>query len=81
MNIPLLSFQNFRRDCSYPFRQRNMAAHFSLVRLSSEDATRQSDHLRILGGMLLENEPMYPGIKSWYVNKVVPGLKSSQRVA
>jgi predicted transcriptional regulator len=31
--------------------------------------------------MLLENEAMYPGIDRWYSEKVLPGLKTSERIA
>jgi predicted transcriptional regulator len=31
--------------------------------------------------MLLENEEMYPGIGRWYKDKVLPGLKTSERIA
>jgi predicted transcriptional regulator len=40
-----------------------------------------SDDLLTLKSLLLENEDMYPGIDRWYAEKVVPGLKASERIA
>jgi hypothetical protein len=48
--------------------------------LGPEDARKETDNLRILRELLLANEGMYPGIDRWYAEKVVPGLKNSQRI-
>lgn len=54
---------------------------FRIVRLGGSAARKQTDELRILRGMLLQSEDMYPGIDKWYCEKVLPGLRSSERVA
>ena len=54
---------------------------FRLVRLGGSAARKQTDEIQILRKMLLENEAMYPGIGRWYTEKVLPGLKTSERLA
>lgn len=53
---------------------------FKIVRLGGSAARKQTDELKILRNMLLESEAMYPGIDQWFTKKVLPGLKSSERV-
>ena len=52
-----------------------------IVRLSESDAKHQSDHIVNFSKLVLANETMYPGIDKWLKNKVIPGLKASERVA
>jgi predicted transcriptional regulator len=54
---------------------------FSVVRLTQADAQGQTDHLKHFRELILQNEPMYPGIRRWLQHKVLPGLKTSERVA
>ncbi len=54
---------------------------FKLVKLGVSAARKQSDELKLFRGMILENEGMYPGIDKWFSDKVIPGLKTSERVA
>jgi hypothetical protein len=54
--------------------------NFQVVRLSEADARDDSDHLKKLRELVLENEPMYPNIEKWFDAKVVPGLKDSERI-
>jgi predicted transcriptional regulator/N-acetylglutamate synthase-like GNAT family acetyltransferase len=54
---------------------------FKIVRLREEDARGLSDHLRDFSELILQNEPMYPGIDKWLSDKVIPGIKDSQRAA
>jgi predicted transcriptional regulator len=54
---------------------------FRFVELKAFHAQNQTDGLKTLHQMLLANEDMYPGIGRWYLDKVVPGLKNSERVA
>lgn len=54
---------------------------FKLVKLGESAARKQTDELKILQAMLLESEPMYPAIDRWYAEKVLPGLRTSERVA
>ncbi len=53
---------------------------FSVVRLSEADARGDTDHLKRLRELVLENEPMYPNIKKWFDEKVIAGLKASERI-
>ena len=55
-------------------------ADFRVVRLSDADARGDSNHLRELRELVLENEPMYPNIQKWFDEKVMPGLKASERI-
>jgi predicted transcriptional regulator len=54
---------------------------FRIAQLGSEDAKRESDNLKTLKGLLMANEAMYPKIDRWYLDKVIPGLKNSRRIA
>jgi predicted transcriptional regulator len=54
---------------------------FRLVRLGESAARKQTDELKILESMLLEAGDMYPGIDRWYIDKVIPGLRTSERAA
>lgn len=54
---------------------------FRVIRLTEEDATRSTDPLRTLGEQLAFQEEMYPRIKTWFRDKVIPGLRDGSRVA
>ena len=54
---------------------------FRFVRLNERDAKNLSDHLSYFKDLVSANEEMYPGIDKWVDHKVIPGLKSSERVA
>jgi predicted transcriptional regulator len=53
---------------------------FKVVRLGKADAEDLTDHLKTLRELVLENEPMYPNIDTWFDKKVIPGMKISERV-
>jgi len=53
----------------------------SLERIESSDAKHSSDALRHLVNLLHESEDMYPGIRNWARDKVIPGLRDNSRVA
>jgi predicted transcriptional regulator len=54
---------------------------FRIVRLRESDVIGESDHLRTFSKLVLESSPMYPGIRDWLGEKVIPGLGSNERVA
>lgn len=54
---------------------------FRIVRLTEADARSDTDHLQMFRGLVETNEDMYPGIRSWMSKKVLPGMKSSERIA
>ena len=53
----------------------------NIVRLSALDAKYNSDLLKAFENRIVESEEMYPNIKEWFQQRVVPGIKSSQRTA
>lgn len=59
----------------------SLSANFRVVRLGETDARGCSDELKTLTNMIGANEDMYPNIRRWIREKVVPGLKSSERAA
>lgn len=59
----------------------SLIARFRLVELSKIDAQRWTDDLVLLRELILSNEAMYPKINHWFSEKVLPGLKSTERVA
>lgn len=54
---------------------------FRILELGERDACKETDGLNTLRQLLIANEGMYPEIERWYLNKVIPGLRSSERVA
>lgn len=54
--------------------------NFEVIRLSQEHARAYTDHLKNFRELVLENQPMYPNIDKWFDQKVIPGIKISQRV-
>lgn len=54
---------------------------FRIVKLKESDAYGDTDHLKTFKNLVLANEDMYPGITKWLKAKVIPGLKSTERVA
>jgi predicted transcriptional regulator len=58
-----------------------LATIFRIVKLEEADARRNSDELKTLTNLVSTSEDMYPGIHRWMREKVVPGLKSSERAA
>lgn len=55
--------------------------NFRVIRLTGEDAARSTDSLNLLNELLVSNEDMYPAIKRWFREKVVPGLRDGSRIA
>ena len=51
-----------------------------IIRLNSTDAIHDTDHLLSFKNLVLSNEDMYPNIDKWVRDKVLPGLKTSERV-
>jgi len=58
-----------------------MATNFTFATLSAEDARKRTDNLHLLGSLLSECSEMYPAIDKWYKDKVVPGLRTGERIA
>ena len=56
-------------------------APFRFLQLGPADAKRLSDNLNTLRQMIVANEQMYPSIGRWFEDKVVPGLRSAERIA
>ena len=54
---------------------------FRLAQLRRDDARKETDNQQILRNLLLENEPMYPEIGRWYKQKVLPGMRTGERIA
>jgi len=53
---------------------------FRVVRLTEADARGDTDHLKKLRELVLENELMYPNIQRWFDEKVMEGLRTSERI-
>ena len=58
-----------------------LKGEFCIKELRGPDASNRSDHFAALRKLIVANEEMYPNIAKWFQTKVVPGLKSSKRVA
>lgn len=55
--------------------------NLQIVRLSEDDVKFETDNLAIFRKLVLGNEHMYPQIDKWFSERVVPGLKSTERIA
>src|ERR1700693_836661 len=51
-----------------------------IVRLAEGDVRCRTDHLSDFRSLLVENDPLYPGIGSWLTSKVLPGIRHNERV-
>src|SRR5260370_30954794 len=58
-----------------------LSANFRVLKLGQTDARICSDELKTLTNLILSTEDMYPNIGRWISEKVLPGLKSSERAA
>lgn len=58
-----------------------LASNFRVVRLGEADASKYSDDLKTLTNMIRSSDDLYPRIDRWIKEKVVPGLRTSERVA
>jgi len=58
-----------------------LASNFRIVRLGKLEALKSADDMGVLKSLIHASEDMYPGIRHWFSDKVVPGLKSEQRIA
>src|SRR5512147_3036884 len=58
-----------------------LASRFRIVEIGGADAKRTTDNLRTLKSLIVTSEDMYPGIQRWFAEKVVPGLRASERIA
>ena len=52
---------------------------FSVVRLQSTDAKRETDRFRELRDLIVQNEERYPAILQWFSRKVQGGIVSGER--
>ena len=49
--------------------------------INSDEVERDTDDFKSFVDLILRHEDMYPGIDKWLKNKVVPGIKSGERVS
>jgi predicted transcriptional regulator len=59
----------------------SLAPKFRIVQLGKEDAIQRTDDLRVLKALIVASEDMYPRIGGWFEEKVLPGLRHSERIA
>lgn len=58
-----------------------LAPRFRILQIGKNDARRITDELQTLRSFIVASASMYPNIDRWFDQKVVPGLKDSERVA
>lgn len=56
-------------------------ANLQVTRLNREDVIQDTDNLKMLSELILRHEISYPSIDKWLKKKVLPGIKSNERVA
>lgn len=52
-----------------------------IARLTPDDVKGDSDNLRMFMRLVAQNDPMYPGIDIWLKKKVLPAIKTTERIA
>ncbi len=58
-----------------------LSSQFRVAKIGSVDAKKLTDNLLVLKSLIESSEEMYPNIGRWFGEKVVPGLRSSERTA
>jgi predicted transcriptional regulator/N-acetylglutamate synthase-like GNAT family acetyltransferase len=58
-----------------------LASNIRVARLGKTEAADWTDEMNVLKRLIDSSEAMYPGIGCWFKEKVLPGLKSEQRIA
>lgn len=56
-------------------------SNLRVKRITPHDVRVDSDKLRVFSELISEHEPMYPNIRRWVQSKVLPGIKSKERMA
>lgn len=52
-----------------------------IVEIGKPDVSGWDGHVKVLRALINANQSMYPDIDRWFSTKVLPGLKSSERIA
>jgi predicted transcriptional regulator len=73
---PLKQHKNEQPGLLFP-----LASSFRIVRLGRDEALKWTDDMGVLRSLVRASEDMYPDIRRWFSDKVVPGLKSEKRIA
>jgi predicted transcriptional regulator/N-acetylglutamate synthase-like GNAT family acetyltransferase len=56
-------------------------SNLEIVALTKHDVIRKTDKVDLFCGLIKEHEGMYPDIKAWFQNKVLPGIENGNRKA
>src|ERR1022692_4870480 len=56
-------------------------SNLKIAQVTKEDVVNQTDKLKTIIGLLEKLETMYPEIDKWIKQKVLPGIKTDERVA
>ena len=56
-------------------------ANLQIVKITKSDVVMNSDTLKLFNMSILKHQEMYPKISLWLKNKVLPGIKTGQRIA
>src|SRR5713226_1208298 len=69
-------FRSHGKDLLFPLK-----GGFQLVKVGRLDACTWNDNIRDLEQLIYASQDMYPGIEHKFKEKVIPGLRSSERIA
>ncbi|MGC9995890.1 MAG: ASCH domain-containing protein [Terriglobia bacterium] len=58
-----------------------MQGQIRIVEIGEPEVSGWDDHVKVLRALINANQNMYPDIDRWFSTKVLPGLKSSERIA
>lgn len=53
----------------------------TVAKLGSSDLDASANDISRLSRLIAENDDMYPGIECWFASKVLPGIRSGERIA
>jgi predicted transcriptional regulator len=63
------------------FNNNNKINNLKIAQVTKEDVIRETDKLNTIISLLEKHENMYPKIDKWIHKKVIPGIKTEERVA
>lgn len=59
----------------------SVESDLKIVKIKPEDAIRRTDRIKMLSDVISKHEVMYPNIEKWFRYKVLPGIKTEERIA
>ncbi len=56
-------------------------SNLEIIRVTKDDVLQMTDNIKLFSKLISEHQSMYPDIERWLNTKVLPGIKTNERVA